>query len=331
MRIVAFFIKFVVSVSLLMTKFAPNNNYQIMKTKTWKIVLLSLVIMIGGFCLGAYVGWPTSGDTMLSGNVAKANKFKKDVASPELKLFEEKLLADEDFKNQTITSLSFINSRIGEFKEYSTMAVEATADIEELKESNAVMKELSAFATNAEKSSGDALEALNLILSGRKDVNYEELSNNAVLSYLLLNNSISAASNFVSQADAFLATKDIANYQFLAFVRDRWAIYNTLDAIYSDNKELMAFWSDKELLLDDKVSKQVVASLKLEGYWYPRNNEALKGGLNNKQVLKVMCDNRQALNGAIFMKNSQMNNASQLNVAFPANLFQLNAILLQNN
>lgn len=226
-----------------------------------KIAVLSGVVLIAGYALGAFVGWPNSQDELLSGNVGKASRYKKDVASPELKAFEQQLKSDEQFRSQTVFSLAFINSRTGEFKENALMSAEASSDISEMSQIKAQMEELAVFATNAEKASGDALEALNTIMTGESGINYEELSNNAVISFMLLDKGLSIAQEYVSLVDAFLVGKKMEDYRYLAFTRDQWANYSTLDAVLSKNKEMLAYWEGKDYILSPDATKTLVASL----------------------------------------------------------------------
>lgn len=232
-----------------------------MKLKGIKTVLFTVVALAAGYVLGAYIGWPNASLQHMSGTVGKADKFKKEVASPELKAFEEKIKNDRDFMAQTMFSLAYINSRTREFKENAEMAAEATADIEQLKEFSPKMTNLANFAGNANKAAGDALEAFNKIVEGEENVNYEEFSNNAILSYILLDKGLTLAKDYVTAADAFLQGKDLKQYSYLAFTRDQWAEYSAQDAMMNGNKEMLSYWESKKSLLDENSSKSFLASL----------------------------------------------------------------------
>lgn len=273
-----------------------------MKNQGLKTGIVSVIVLAAGYVLGVFVGLPSSGEGT-EGNIGKASRYKKEIASPELQAFEAKLKADEDFRAKTVYSMAFINSRTTEFKDNAEMAAEATAPIPELAEMCSSMKELSSLATNAVKSSGDALEALTNILKGSDEMSYEELSNNAIVSYLLLDRGLSLAQEYVASVDSFLAGKNASDYSYLAFTRDQWISYSTLEAMMNENKEMLAYWSEKDLILSPESNSQLVASMdaerqtRLQKLYASEQSNSVNGDeqLNNTKTTDDMIMNRTEL------------------------------------
>src|SRR5574344_875033 len=228
--------------------------------KNVKFGLWAILLLVVGYFVGALVGFPLVEKDVSGGDIGRVNRYKKTVVSEQMKAFEEKIKADEDFRDQTIYSMSFINARTMGFRDNAQMAAEATADIPELNGMSKEMLSLMEFANNAEGSSQEALAALEALLSG-KNVNYEELSNNAIISYMLLNRGVETAKEYVGAVDAFLRGNKVEDYNILSFTRDQWASYCTLDAIMDDNEEDMKFWNSKYLLLEPEKMGIIVTNL----------------------------------------------------------------------
>src|SRR5574344_625462 len=78
------------------------------------VIALCLLFLCVGYVTGVFVGWPNYENSLLSGDVGKAKKFKKEVALGDIAAVENKIRTDEQFRSQTLSSLAFINSRISE-------------------------------------------------------------------------------------------------------------------------------------------------------------------------------------------------------------------------
>jgi hypothetical protein len=236
------------------------------------IVALWLLSLCSGYVIGVLVGWPNYDTSLISGNVGKAKKFKKNVAVGDIAAVENKIRTDEQFRNQTISSLTFINSRITEFKCDAEMSLSTVKDLPEYKEMTGSLELYIKKATNAQEISGKALKSLDELVKGKADNDYALFANNSILAYMLLDDGVSLGKSFVEKTDLYLKGKKIQDNSKLALCRDLWMKYCTVEAFLKDNKGMYEYWGGKQYLLDpDTFSASI-------------NSTA-----NNEQVAVVFC------------------------------------------
>ncbi len=217
--------------------------------------LLGLTLIIG-YVIGSLIGEPFSSGA-LSGDVSKARKVKQEVTSDDIKVLEQRLKTDTEFREQTQFSLSFIASRVSEFQVNAEISADVASRINGFENETNSMKSLAKLAGNAEKNAGDALEAINLLFED-KHADFERFTNNALTSFLLLSNATDAAKKFVSSADAYLANTSNPKNSELEFARNLWVDYGIYESIFTDNEESLAYWGKlSKKPADGEVDKQL--------------------------------------------------------------------------
>ncbi|MGL5271954.1 MAG: hypothetical protein ACRC8J_00525 [Phocaeicola sp.] len=273
--------------------------------KKLKNVILAVILVASGYFLAVAIEW-THQEPLIFGSIGKVNRYNKQVVSADTQAFEARLKSDEEFRELLNFSLSFINVRTGEFQANAEIAVEATSAIPELEEVSATMAKLAAMAANANEASTQALESLELIVQESAEaniVNYETLSNNAFLSYLLIDRSKKASQEFVEAVDSYISKNKSSN-KMLAFARDLWVGYGVSDALYNNDKELMKVWKAKGYLIDEEISESFLTQIT------PEQLEKILSGLQlttavAEENVEVMADvNRVKFISA--MKNTQV-------------------------
>ena len=220
-----------------------------MKTN-FKLTLATII----GFAAGCAAGFffQTAGTTEGSakGDIAKVSKFSKNVVSPAMSAFQEKITSNPEELEKATFSLTVLTSRMTEFDELVTLAVAVSEGNEELATSVRNLQSVSQLAANARTSGNQALEALNAIAEGKKtSVDYEQASQNLALAFMMVDRQISVGKQYVCDVDAFLRGKDVEDYKELALARDLWAGYCAGEARLTNDDEELAYWSKQQNLL----------------------------------------------------------------------------------
>lgn len=223
-----------------------------MKKNTITIILVSVCTLVAGYVIGAFLGWPDINNDSISGDVGKVKRHKTEVVDEtDMKLLENKLKFDTDFQAQTAYTLTFMSARISEFKENAALTVQTISKYPEFQKYQQPMETLAEMSTNAQQSAEDALAALVKISNGENGTSYEDLSNKAVLAYIMLDKGLATSRDFVADADAFLKGKRVMDYEQLAFLRDTWVSYNFIQAVLDQDKTLVAYWDKAGFKLSD--------------------------------------------------------------------------------
>ena len=312
------------------------------------VIALCLLFLCVGYVTGVFVGWPNYENSLLSGDVGKAKKFKKEVALGDIAAVENKIRTDEQFRSQTLSSLAFINSRISEFNMDAQLSLSAVKELPEFNELSGNLELYIKKATNAQALSSKALNSLDELIKGKADNDYAQLANNSILAYMLLNDGVILAKTFVERADLYLKGKKVQDNSKLALSRDLWMKYCAVEAFLRDNKELHEYWGGKQYLLDpdafassfNKIANKeqlavmckalllnnplmlkVGASEKLSLGNNVKNlnyNDALGAGLNmstfksNENFIKLVLGNAQTLDQ--FVKSLSAGNSALLQI-----------------
>src|SRR5574344_765345 len=284
------------------------------------VIALCLLFLCVGYVTGVFVGWPNYENSLLSGDVGKAKKFKKEVALGDIAAVENKIRTDEQFRSQTLSSLAFINSRISEFNMDAQLSLSAVKELPEFKELSGNLELYIKKATNAQALSSKALNSLDELIKGKADNDYAQLANNSILAYMLLNDGVILAKPFLERADLYLKGKKVQDNSKLALSRDLWMKYCAVEAFLRDNKEQLAVMC-KALLLNNSLMLKVGASEKLSLGNNVKNlnyNDALGAGLNmstfksNENFIKLVLGNAQTLDQ--FVKSLSAGNSALLQI-----------------
>ena len=220
-----------------------------MKTNS-KLALATVIGFLVGGAAGFFFRGAEITPDLVQGDISKASKFNKNVVSPAMSAFQEKITSNPEELEKATVSLTVLTSRMTEFDELVKIAAAASEGKEELAASLKDLLSVKQLAANARTSGNLALEALNAITEGKKSsVDYEQASQNLALAFMMVDRQISVGKQYVCDVDAFLRGKDVEDYKELALARDLWAGYCAGEARLTNNDEELAYWSKQQSLL----------------------------------------------------------------------------------
>ena len=220
-----------------------------MKTNS-KLALATVMGFLVGGAAGFFFRGAEITPDLAQGDISKASKFNKNVVSPAMSAFQEKITSNPEELEKATVSLTVLTSRMTEFDELVKIAAAASEGKEELAASLKDLLSVKQLAANARTSGNQALEALNAITEGKKSsVDYEQASQNLALAFMMVDRQISVGKQYVCDVDAFLRRKDVEDYKELALARDLWAGYCAGEAVLTNNDEELAYWSKQQSLL----------------------------------------------------------------------------------
>ena len=220
-----------------------------MKTN-FKITLAAIIGLVTGGSAGFFFQTVDTTEDSTKGDIAKVSKFSKNVVSPAMSAFQEKITSNPEELEKATFSLTVLTSRMTEFDELVNIATTVSEGNEELATSLRNLQSVRQLAANARTSGNQALEALNAIAEGKKSsVDYEQASQNLAIAYMMVDRQINVGKQYVCDVDAFLRGKDVEDYKELALARDLWAGYCAGEARLTNNDEELAYWSKQQNLL----------------------------------------------------------------------------------
>ena len=220
-----------------------------MKTNC-KLALATIIGFVAGVVAGFFFSGAEIAPNLAQGDISKVSKFSRNVVSPAMSAFQEKITSNSEELQKTTFSLTVLTSRMTEFDELVKIATTASEDNEELAASLKNLQSLSKLAANARENGTQALEALNAIAEGKKTpLDYEQASQNLALAFLMVDRQISVGKQYVCDVDTFLRGKEVEDYKELALARDLWASYCAGEAVLTNNDEELAYWSKQQSLL----------------------------------------------------------------------------------
>ena len=220
-----------------------------MKTNC-KLALATIIGFVAGVVAGFFFSGAEIAPNLAQGDISKVSKFSRNVVSPAMSAFQEKITSNPEELEKATFSLTVLTSRMTEFDELVKIATTASEDNEELAASLKNLQSLSKLAANARENGTQALEALNAIAEGKKTpLDYEQASQNLALAFLMVDRQISVGKQYVCDVDTFLRGKEVEDYKELALARDLWAGYCAGEAVLTNNDEELAYWSNQQDLL----------------------------------------------------------------------------------
>ena len=220
-----------------------------MKTN-FKIALAAVIGFLAGGVAGFFFSGAEMAPDLAQGDISKVSKFSKNVVSPTMSAFQEKITSNPEELEKATFSLTVLTSRMTEFDELVNIATSASEGKEELAASVKYLQRIKQLAANARTNGTQALEALNAIAEGkRSSVDYEQASQNLAIAYMMVDRQINVGKQYVCDVDAFLRGKNVEDYKELALARDLWAGYCAGEARLTNNDEELAYWSKQQSLL----------------------------------------------------------------------------------
>ena len=229
-----------------------------MKTN-FKLTLAAIIGFVAGGSAGFFFQTVDTTEDSAKGDIAKVSKFSRNVVSPAMSAFQEKITSNPEELEKATFSLTVLTSRMTEFDELVKIASAVSEGNEELSASVKYLQRVSQLAANARTNGTQALGALNAIAEGKQSsVDYEQASQNLALAFMMVDRQINVGKQYVCDVDAFLRGKDVEDYKELALARDLWAGYCAGEAVLTNDEEELAYWSKQQSLLAS--STDVLAS-----------------------------------------------------------------------
>ena len=220
-----------------------------MKTN-FKLTLAAIIGFVAGGSAGFFFQTVDTTEDSAKGDIAKVSKFSKNVVSPAMSAFQEKITSNPEELEKATFSLTVLTSRMTEFDELVNIATAVSEGNEELAASLKDLQSVRQLAANARTSGNQVLEALNAIAEGKKSsVDYEQASQNLALAFMMVDRQVNVGKQYVCDVDAFLRGKKVEDYRELALARDLWAGYCAGEARLTNDDEELAYWSKQQNLL----------------------------------------------------------------------------------
>ena len=216
----------------------------------------AIALLAVGYVGGAFIGMPGVNDSLTSGDVGKAQAFKSTGSEEDIKALEEQLKTDTALQVATIESATILSCRINEMDSIANASIKAIEGIKELEDASKELQTIVKKTANAKNYQDAYMQATASILRGESVDNYEQISNNAILSYSILENNIVCCGTFVRQFGEYLEKNK--NEQ-VAEAMVAWMNYGAEDALLSNDGKAMEAWSKAYVALSDKASKLGVA------------------------------------------------------------------------
>lgn len=202
------------------------------------VVIACILLLAGGFMAGAMIGYPEVDSEQLKGDITKAKSFK-DIDNTEIEAAKELLASDTTYQNQMAISAMIISSRIAEMDSMVLATVKATEGIKELEDLNKAMVVMSKRTANARNTYNAFLAEADKVVKGEKSAGYEQASNNAMVAYTMLENSLNDGPQIVGLLMQYLEKNNDAE---LSKVTGQWMYYCASDAVLGGDKEDIAYW-----------------------------------------------------------------------------------------
>ena len=215
--------------------YVKNSNFAIY------LVLAALV----GFGISFLFLSSNVQDSLLSGDISKANVYSNQKDDPEFSVIEEKLANDEEFFNTTKDALSFIGTRVDDLEELTSKTIEVCSDIPEFKNAIKDIISLNAKAYNTQLSINSASSGLDKLANGKKAPDYEQSSNNVFIGFQKIENQLAIGKAFYETASAYLEGKEGEEYNEIAELAAKWSIYCAQDAYLNSSNEDLAYWENQ--------------------------------------------------------------------------------------
>ncbi len=228
-----------------------------MKAKA-KSILGVVVALLVGYLVGAFLGLPTTSGVG-QGNISKVSKFHMSSVSPAMSAFQERIQNDSTEMAKAALSLTVLSSRMNEFSELVSIAVEVADNNKELESEVEALKTVQRIADNAVNAGKIALNSFDDVASGAKNNSvseYEQASQNLTVAYLMVDRQVQVGKQFVTAVDKYLKDKSIEDNITLATVRDLWASYCAGSAVLNSDKEELKYWENQ----NNKLSYEQISS-----------------------------------------------------------------------
>lgn len=208
-------------------------------------VVSALVVLAVGYVAGSFIGFPNVDNSMLKGDISKANSFNQ-ADSPEVQAALEQLTNDKELQKQTAAAAALLDARINQMQELASGdddewipdSIECPI-LWETFDLSSVGKRLQ----NTREAYDQYLDALAAALKGEKTEGFEQKANNALLAYTVAERNIEALAPEVSSA--LLQAAEQTGNKKLAEKAAQWIQYSSESAFLSGSESDMAYWQSQ--------------------------------------------------------------------------------------
>ena len=226
-------------------------------TKNRSITVCAIVSLVVGYVLGLVIGVPEADSSLLSGDIGKVSKYNKQV-SEDVKAFQERLASDSLFRQEAVLVIATMDARIGLFRELTESTTRIAGGVKELENSVQAIAAMKEFAEGAKAQADTTLLALDALLQDKDNAtqyDYEQLAQNTLVAYLIMDKQNDAVREFVNQVDAYVGRRN-APVEGLAELRDNWVVFSAQGAVVNGSKSEITYWQDKGVLVEtDNLGK----------------------------------------------------------------------------
>lgn len=221
-------------------------------------VVSALVVLAVGYVAGTFIGIPDVDNSMLKGDIGKANAFNQ-ADSPEVQAAMEQLANDKELQEQTALAASLLDARIGQMQELADWEGEGWQpdSIWEQFDLSAVDKRIK----NTREAYDEYTKSLAAVIKGEKTEGFEQKANNALLAYTVAERNIKALAPEVSSA--LLKVAEQTGNKKAAEKAAKWIKYGSEDALLNNSQADMAYWqSQADIIANSPVlGKMLNASI----------------------------------------------------------------------
>ena len=203
--------------------------------------IAALVLLVAGYALGIVIGVPNINGDGLSGNVGKASLYNSGEQDPEILAAMEQLQSDTLMQQNAVAAAIILSSHINTIDSLTTAAIEATKDIKAFKEANKELQSLKRRTSNAKTCYDAYMEATAKVINGEKVADYEQLSNNALLAFTVLDNNMSQCAGFIDLMAEYLEENE---NEGLHKAFEGWMAYCAEDAMLNNDTQETEYWKN---------------------------------------------------------------------------------------
>ena len=188
------------------------------------VIFLALAIVVG-FGVGILINglgpnaWPPEG------SIAKAARYNNQKEDPMMTVIEERLMNDEEFLDDTRSTMSFLQNRMAVLSGLAEETIAACEGLPEFEPLMDEMRSINARSYNTASAMENAGKSLDKIAEGKKAPEYEMYSNQAYIGFCKVGNQMELGRKFCQTAADFLEGKDEEEYPLIAYLATVWEMY----------------------------------------------------------------------------------------------------------
>jgi len=289
-----------------------------MKKNTSKLIIAFVLTAIVAYVAGAYFQFPpTSGKA--AGEVGRVKAFTSNIVEIDADNIQERLKSDSVFCSQLTHRAILMQIQANSLAEFIRKSNELVGGNDSLQVALDVLNVPYQSVLNACKAIDTYVDNLSILSNGGKVKGFEQIYNNALLGYYLVNSKSELVDSFKDDVKKFMS--DLGDNDDLAYFYDSWTGYSLCGKLLVGNATSLDLRASQEVL--EQLYR--IASVQFNEN---KNQEQLNWYMNQEQlsVWILMCyRNQEQLN---WRNQEQLNwrnqeqlswrNQEQLNIATPA-------------